>query len=59
MVLEGYKWRGDVNRFWMVLMGLLGGPSLFLAIWGSFDIWGEEERVGPFLFSCLFLLVDT
>lgn len=43
----------------MVLMGLLGGPSLFLAIWGGFGIWGEEERVGLFLFSCLFLLVDT
>ena len=43
----------------MVLMGLLGGSSLFLAIWGGFGIWGEEERVGLFLFSCLFLLVDT
>ena len=45
--------------FCLVLTSLLGGPSVYPAIWGVFGIWGEEEKVGLFLFSCLFLLGDT
>ena len=50
---------GDVTCFWVVLICLLGGPGVYPAIWGVFGIWGEEEKVGLFLSSCLFLLVDT
>ena len=40
-------------------MYLLSGSGVYLVIWGVFGIWGEEEEVGLFLSSCLFLLVDT
>ena len=40
-------------------MYLLGGPGAYPVIWGVFGIWGEQEKVDLFLFSCLLLLVDT
>ena len=56
---RGRNWWGDVTCFWAVLICLLGSPGVYPAIWGVFGIWGEEEKVGLFLSSCLFLLVDT
>ena len=56
---RGRNWWGDVTCFWAVLIYLLGGPGVYPAIGGVFGIWGEEEKVGLFLSSCLFLLVDT
>ena len=56
---RGRNWWGDITCFWAVLIYLLGSPGVYPAIWGVFGIWGEEEKVGLFLSSCLFLLVDT